>query len=115
MPRCMAKGNALRVLRQFSLAVVAAALLGGTWLERSRTTSWEETLWVTVYPVVAGDDAAIAEHVERMTSASFAPLEQFVAREAARYGIRLERPIRVDLGEPVGMPRRHPRQPVLCA
>ena len=109
MLRCMANGNALRVLRQFTLAVVAAALLGGTWLDRSRATSWEETLWVTVYPVVAGADTATAQHVERLTSKSFAPLEQFVAREATRYGIRMERPIRVDLGEPVGMPPEPPQ------
>lgn len=104
----MASGNAIRVLRQFSLAVVAAALLGGTLLDRSRATSWERTLWVTVYPVVAGTDSATADHVERLTRGSFAPLEQFVAHEAARYGIRMESPIDVYLGEPVGMPPEPP-------
>lgn len=105
----MANGNALRVLRQFTLAVVAIALLGGTLLARSRTTSWEETLWVTVYPVLLGEEAATALHVDRLTSESFASLEKFIAREAASYGISLERPIRVDLGEPVGMPPEPPR------
>ena len=101
----------MRVLRQVSLAIIAAALLGGTWLSRARTTSWEETLWVTVYPVVAGQDAATARYVERLSSESFAPLENFLAREATRYGIDLEQPIRVDLGEPVGMPPQPPDAP----
>lgn len=104
----MAKGNAIRVLRQVSLAIIAAALLGGTWLTRTRTTSWEETLWVTVYPVVAGDDQATARYVDRLTSESFAPLADFVARESDRYGIDLERPLRVDLGEPTSMPPMPP-------
>lgn len=104
----MASGNAFRVLRQVSLAIVAAALLGGTWLAKSRTTSWEETLWVTVYPVLKGNDEATKRHVERLSSDSFAPLENFVASEAARYGVSLERPIRVDLGEPVGLPPAPP-------
>ncbi len=100
----MARGNALRVLRQVSLGIVALALLGGTWLGRARTTSWDETLWVTVYPVVAGDAAGTAKYVESLTSKSFSPLTDFVAREATRYGVGIEQPIRVDLGEPTGMP-----------
>ena len=79
----MANGNALRVLRQFTLAVVAIALLGGTQLARSRTTSWEVTLWVTVYPVLVGEEAATALHVDGLTSESFAYLEKYYAREAA--------------------------------
>jgi hypothetical protein len=49
-----------------------------------------------------------AQYVQRLTSDSFAPIEQFVAREAARYGIRPERPVRVELGGPVGMPPAPP-------
>lgn len=104
----MARGNALRVFRQFSVGIVALALLGGTWLSRARTTSWEETLWVTVYPVVVGADPATRRYVERLTSDSFKQLTGFVAREAARYGIDLEQPIRVDLGESTGMPPQPP-------
>lgn len=99
----------MRLLRQFSLAVVAAALLVSTVLDRSRATSWEQTLWVTVYPVVAGKDSATAEHVDRLTSDSFAPIEQFVAHEADRFGVGIKRPIHVYLGGPVGMPPEPPR------
>lgn len=107
----MARGNALRVLRQVSLAIIAAALLGGTLLGRVRTTSWEETLWVTVYPVKAGERDATRRYLERLTSDSFAPVEHFVAREAGRYGIELERPVRIDLGQPVSMPPAPPDRP----
>jgi hypothetical protein len=44
----MARGNALRILRQVSLGIVATALLVGTWIGRARTTSWQETLWVQI-------------------------------------------------------------------
>jgi hypothetical protein len=100
----MARVSAIRVLRQLSLGVIAAALLGGTWLSRARTTSWEETLWVAVYPVTAGKAESTLGYIDGLTSESFAPLEKFMAREAERYGVALGRPVRVDLRGAVDMP-----------
>jgi hypothetical protein len=104
----MKRGNALRILRQTTLALVALALLGGTWLGRVRTTSWQETLWVTVYPVLAGQLPATADYVAALSAGDFEPMAAFVAAEATRYGQGIDRPIRVDLGNAVSMPPAPP-------
>jgi hypothetical protein len=107
----MARGNALRILRQVSLGIVATALLVGTWIGRARTTSWQETLWVTIYPVVVAEQPASLEYLRGLTSTDFVPMADFVKQEASRYGIGLERPIRIDLGEPTGEPPAPPQTP----
>ena len=76
-----------------ALAVVAAS----TWLDRVRTTSWKETLWVGVFPV-NGDGSETAErYIASLTTEDFASLETFFASEAQRYGVTVERPIRIEL------------------
>ena len=51
MPR-----GAIGRLRQLIVVTVGVMFIAGAWLARARSTSWEETLWVTVYPIAA--DAA---------------------------------------------------------
>jgi len=107
----MARGNALRVARQLTLGLVALALLAGTWLGQRRATSWEETLWVAVYPVVAGEDPATADYVAALSSQDFEPLTGFVAAEASRWGVNIKKPMRIDLGQTVGLPPAPPPEP----
>ncbi|MGI9330550.1 MAG: hypothetical protein ACR2QB_07500 [Gammaproteobacteria bacterium] len=109
----MSKGNALRVTRQLTLGLIALALLGGSWLGQRRATSWEETLWVTVYPVVHGVEPATSDYVAALSSEDFEPLTGFVAAEAARWGVDIEKPMRIDLGQTVGLPPAPPAEPSL--
>lgn len=104
----MASGNAFRVLRQSVLAVFALALLAGTWLGQRRVTSWEETLWVGIYPAMAGQDAASQDYVRGLRSEDFDAVARFMATEGHRYGVELAQPLRIDLGGPVGLPPEPP-------
>ncbi len=104
----MAQGSVFRRLRQLTVALVAAALLAGTWLTRARITSWEEPLWVTVYPVYGEDTAQTRQFVAGLGPEDFAPIEQFVAREAAHYGVALAAPVRLELGVRAGLPPAPP-------
>jgi len=105
----MASGGFFRVLRQLSLLVLLIAVAGGSYLARDRTTSWKETLWVTVYPITVGHDDRTASYVGGLDERVFAPIERFMATEAARFGVRLERPVRIDIGRPVA--ERPPPRP----
>lgn len=97
----MASGNFIRVTRQVTVITVAAMFAAGLFLARARTASWEETLWVTVYPIVADGRARTRDYVAGLKPNSFAAIERFMASEARRFGIGLERPVRVELGAPV--------------
>ncbi len=91
----------IRSIRQLALLTVALAIAGGSYLTRVRTTSWEESLWVTVYPIVADDRQVTRDYVERLDPTHFAAIERFMEQETARYGVDIARPVRLDVGEVV--------------
>jgi hypothetical protein len=84
-------------LRIAVLFVLLATVAGMTYLDKARTTSWQQTLWVGIFPI-NGDGSKVAErYVRNLQVADFATLETFFMNEAHRYGVALERPIRVEL------------------
>ena len=97
----MAKRGFIRSIRQLVLLTIALAIAGGSFLTRARTTSWEEPLWVTIYPIVADDRRATKNYVERLTPKHFAPIERFMEQETSRYGVNIARPVRIDVGHVV--------------
>ncbi len=88
-------------LRRALLLVVLILVAGGTWLARHRAASWEDTLWVAVYPVNGDGSEASARHIAGLDRTSFQPIDEFMAREAARQGVALRRPVHVVLGDEV--------------
>ena len=81
--------------RRVRIAILLLALAMVAWssfYDRFSTTSWDSTLWVGVFPVAAGDDEATAAYIQRLTPARLADLEQFLNREARRYGVSVDRP-----------------------
>jgi hypothetical protein len=95
----MADRGFIRSIRQLLLLTVALAIAGGSYLTRARTTSWEEPLWVTIYPIVADDRRATRNYVERLTPEHFAAIERFMERETVRYGVAIDRPVHIDVGD----------------
>jgi len=81
----------------FILAMVAL----GNWLTQARSTDWNNSLWVKIYPINADGTKEAAEYIEGLTVADFEGIESFVSREAERYGKTLSRPLRVELGTEV--------------
>jgi len=97
----MADGNFFRRLRQLILLTLLAVIAIGSYLTRARSTSWEEPLWVAVYPIVADETDATRKYVDGLTVKNFAAIERFMEKETARYDVHIERPVRIDVGEPI--------------
>ena len=72
-----------------------------TWLSAARSTDWNNSLWVKLYPINADGSAATSRYIEGLDLKTFHEIESFVAREAERYGKSLSRPVRIELGEPI--------------
>lgn len=105
----MVGGSFIRSIRQLLVVTVALAIAGGSYLTRTRTTSWEEPLWVTIYPIVADDRDSTRQYVDRLTPKHFSSIENFLERETTRYGVNISRPIRIDVGDEVAsMPPEPP-------
>jgi hypothetical protein len=67
------------------------------WYDRLSTTDWDETLYIGVFPVDDAGNEVTREYIGRLSTDRIADIEQFLNREARRYGITIARPVRVDL------------------
>jgi hypothetical protein len=79
------------------LLVVLAVVSAVTWLDKTSTTSWDKTLWIGVFPVNGDGSAVAARYVDGLQVEDFASIESFFTQEASRYGVKVDRPVRVDL------------------
>jgi hypothetical protein len=105
----MAKGNFFRSLRQLILLTILLMVATGSYLTQMRSTSWEEPLWVTLYPIDADGRQATKKYIDALTGKPFMAIERFMEQETRRYGVDIDRPIRIDIGLPVdGLPPAPP-------
>jgi hypothetical protein len=86
-----------KVIRISVLLLVLAVVTANAWLDRINTTSWDESLWVGIFPMNADGSAAADRYVRSLTPEDFAGLEAFFAEETGRYGMTVDRPVRVEL------------------
>jgi hypothetical protein len=87
-----------KAIRLTILLLILFFVAVSSWLSQSRSTDWNNSLWVKIYPI-NGDGSELSGHyIDTLTEASFAPIEKFVARELETYGHSLARPVRMELG-----------------
>lgn len=72
-----------------------------TWLTQARSTDWNNSLWVKIYPINGDGSAASEKYIKSLKADAFTGIESFVEREIARYGHSLKRPVRMELGSEV--------------
>lgn len=93
-----------RILRIAVLLLVLAIAAYSTLYDRLSTTDWDKTLWIGVFPVNIDNSEVSARYIAELTPAQLADIEQFINAEAHRYGIAIDRPVRVDLYPTVNEP-----------
>lgn len=103
-------GGFWRTLRVAVLLVVLLGVAGDAWLTGLRTTSWNEPLWVSIYPINADGSTATARYMATLSNDQFAPVDEFLAREGQRYGLAQSRPVQVRLAAEI---RERPPAPPL--
>jgi len=88
----------------------------GTWLTQVRSTDWNNSLWVKVYPINGDGSETSERYIAGLNVDTFAGIETFLAREVRRYGHSLERPVRIELGTQVReQPPELPAEPKLLS
>jgi len=105
----MAQRTFFGTVRLALLLAVLAFVALGAWLDHARSTDWDGTLRVTVYPLAATGDAGTRRYVASLDATSFADTEEFFAAQAARYGVTLDAPIRIRVS--MAAPGRPPAPP----
>ena len=94
----------MTVFRKARVAILLYILLFvavGTWLAKIRSTDWNNSLWLAIYPVNGDGSERADEYISRISADVFRSIETFIEREAGRYGIELERPLRIEVGRPL--------------
>jgi len=91
------------------LYILAFAAIGN-YLDAARSTDWNDTLWVDVYPINADGQPSTQTYIDSLSDADFAAIERYFAQEAKRYGIALDTPFRLELA-----PQVHAPLPTLAA
>jgi len=93
-----------RKLRIAILLYILAFAAVGNYLAAARSTDWDNTLWIDVYPINADGSARTQAYIDGLTETDFTTIETYFAREARRYGVALENPFRVELAGQVEEP-----------
>ncbi len=92
----------LKTIRIGILLFLLLFVMLSTWLTQARSTDWNDSLWVKIYPINADGATETARYIERLEPQTFAAIETFMAEEAERYGRTVSRPVRIELGREIG-------------
>ncbi len=83
-----------------------------TILTQARSTDWNNSLWIKIYPINADGSPEAAKYVAGLKSSDFAGIESFLERETERYAKDIARPVRIELGQEVSeQPPQLDKQP----
>jgi hypothetical protein len=84
----------LRIAILLGVLLVAAVT---TCEDRLRSTRWRDPLFVSIYPIAADDSPVTRSYLAALDDARFNPIDRFFAREAARYHLYTDEPVRTRL------------------
>jgi len=98
-----------KAIRVTILLFILGMVLTSTWLSQARSTDWNNSLWVKIYPINADGSQISDDYIRQLSVEQFSGIESFISREVERYGHDLKRPVRIELGsiiseQPPGLP-----------
>ncbi len=91
-------GFSFKKLRVFILLVILVVVALDSWLTTIRSTDWQDSLWVVVYPINADNSQQSGEYINSISTAEFESVQTFFAAETKRYGIDIKDPVEIRLG-----------------
>ena len=77
-------------LRYLILLLILLFVAVNEALNKTRSTSWENPLWVRIYAVNGDGREATDKYIDSLATDSFKTIEKFVNREARRYRIKID-------------------------
>ena len=89
-----------KLMRIVALLSILFVIVAGTWMTEKRMASWERPILVTVYPIIADQNAATARFVDRLDAKAFEAVNAFLERETHVYGMNVTPAFRFQLAPP---------------
>ena len=97
----MASRGLFRTIRITILLIILFFVGMNTWLTQVRSTDWNESLWVVVYPVNGDNSPVTQQYINTLSRDTFSSIASFLGSEAKRYGITISDPVTVRLAPQV--------------
>jgi len=97
-----------KAIRIVVLLLILFFVSVSTWLTQARSTDWNNSLWVKIYPINADGSAESRNYIASLEVDDFAAIESFISKEANKYGHTMTRPVRMELGSEI-----HEQPPVV--
>ncbi|NNF16020.1 MAG: hypothetical protein HKN70_04690 [Gammaproteobacteria bacterium] len=91
----MAQGNFIKRLRQGLLLYILFMVALGTWAARERSTDWDNTLRVAVFPINGDGSETAHNYIATLDASAYASIEQFFTKQIRVYGHMLDTPVRI--------------------
>jgi len=90
--------------RTFRLLILLAVAGAIAWFHFTRDTgppAWERPLKVVIYPENADGSERARAHIESLQPERFQAVEDYMAEQAGRYGLEIEKPFILELADPI--------------
>ncbi len=94
-----------RLFRKGLLFYILILVAGGAWLTKVRSTDWDDSLWVTIYPINGDGSPVSAKYIQGISPDTFQPVADHLAKQAEHYGLALRQPFDIRVGPEI---REHP-------
>jgi hypothetical protein len=91
------KRGGFKMLRVAILLLVLLLVALTTWQDRYLSTRWHVPLYVAIYPIADDDSLTTRAYLAALDIQRFKPIDRFFAREAERYHLDTNEPIRTRL------------------
>lgn len=88
-------------IRILFLLLVLLFVSVSTWLTKARSTDWNNSLYVKIYPINGDGSDVSDDYIDKLKVENFGGIESFVARETERFGRKIANPVRMELGSPI--------------
>ena len=86
-----------RVLRIFILLTILLIVAASTYLSQRRATDWDNSLWVSIYPINGDNSATSTRYIKGLKKSDFHEIESFLSEEAEYYKIPIKQPVNINL------------------
>ncbi|GAA0693687.1 hypothetical protein GCM10009104_21350 [Marinobacterium maritimum] len=101
----------LRIIQLILLSILLL-LLANLWLGRASQVWWQRPVVMAIYPINADQHPLTQAYIDQLRQEHFADIETFFNREATRYRLDVQQPVRVQLAPQIhAVPPQVPNAP----
>jgi len=92
------KGTTFKDVRVAILLLILLFVALDNFVIKANTSDWEQPLRIVVYPINGDQSKVSSSYIASLKESGFSPINQFMRREAARYGLAISDPLDIRMG-----------------